>query len=60
MVMKGSNTMKKDNQQTCETNTNVQVNVDVTKIVKYSCISSVFIVLIIFGSKVLNQIFKNN
>lgn len=52
--------MKNYKNSSCETHegSNVNVNVDVTKIVKYSCISSVLIVLIIFSSKVLNQIFK--
>lgn len=41
-----------------QSGTNVHVNVDVTKIVKYSCITSVLVLFIIFGSKVLNQMLK--
>lgn len=52
--------MKTYKNLSCENSSdaNVRVNVDVTKIVKYSCISSVLIIFIIFGSKVLNQIYK--
>lgn len=40
---------------------NVRVDVDVTKIVKYCCITSVLIVLIIFGSNVMRHFsIKNN
>lgn len=34
-----------------ETNVNVDVNVDVPKIVKYSCLSAVLIIGIIFGTR---------
>lgn len=52
--------MKTYKNLSCENSSdaNVRVSVDVTKIVKYSCISSVLIILIIFGSKVLNQIYN--
>lgn len=41
-----------------EHNTVSTVNVDVTKIVKYSCISSVLIVFIIFTSNTLKHIMQ--
>lgn len=40
-----------------KSNSCTSVSIDVTKIVKYSCISSVLIVLIIFTSKTLKSIF---
>lgn len=48
----------------CKTTTNeaesctTTVNVDVTKIVKYSCISSVLIVFIVFCASTLKHIFS--
>ena len=39
---------------------NVQVNVDVTKIVKYTCITSVVIVITVFAAKVVRDLFGKN
>lgn len=49
----------KHNNSTEET-TACNVNVDVTRIVKYSCISSVLIVLIVFGSKMFKEWMNHN
>jgi len=43
------------NNSSTEDITTCNVDVDVTKIVKYSCISSVLIVLIVFGSKMFKD-----
>ena len=50
----------RNSQHDDNTTTNVQINIDVTKIVKYSCISSVAIVFIIFASKVSKYICKHH
>ena len=42
-----------------EVDRTVTVNVDVTKIVKYTCITGVFIVGIIFGSRCYNKMLKH-
>jgi hypothetical protein len=38
--------------------TSVNVNVDVTKIVKYACITGIFIVGIIFGTRCFNKMLE--
>ncbi len=43
-----------------EVDRTVTVNVDVTKIVKYTCITGVFIVGIIFGTRCYNKMLKYN
>lgn len=45
------NMFKKDNSLPNKEGTSVTVLVDVTKIVKYSCIAAIFIVGIIFGTR---------
>ena len=52
-------TPPKDSDCCEEADVNVKVNVDVTKIVKYVCITSVLIVGIIFGTKCYNKILDN-
>lgn len=42
-----------------EAQVNVNVNVDVPKIVKYSCITGVLIVAIVFGTKIYRKMLEN-
>ncbi|MBB2183775.1 hypothetical protein H0486_12920 [Lachnospiraceae bacterium MD1] len=42
-----------------DTGSSVNVNIDVTRIVKYVCISGVFIVGIIFGTKYFHKIVED-
>lgn len=49
------NNTASENKDNCKTS----VSIDVTKIVKYSCISSVLIVLIVFAANVMKSM-KNN
>lgn len=43
-----------------EKGSSVTVNVDVTKIVKYVCVTGVFIVGIIFGTRCYNRLLEQN
>lgn len=43
----------------CKPGVTVKVNVDVPKIVKYSCVTGILIVGIIFGSKCFNKMLEN-
>ena len=40
--------------------TSVTVKVDVTKIVRYACVASVFIIGIIFGTRCYNKMLDKN
>lgn len=49
--------MKNNNSLEHDTQSNPQVMVDVTKIVKYTCVASVIIVITVFASKVIRDLF---
>jgi hypothetical protein len=52
--------MLKDCCSSKDTGSSVTVKVDVTKIVRYVCVSAIFIVGIIFGTRCYHQILDNN